>query len=941
MAKARKPGKPVRGGRQRRHWLGLFLVLASALGPAGCTRNFFRNRADQEVDEVLKAKDVYPAWKIEQFHVYPDPRARFADPTNPDRPPMPPDDPAAYNLSPNPQKPGKAGIGWVEGQGYLELLTAWDSSNRAARAAADKDDDDQTKVDKEHDKGAAAYGSGAEEKKSADGSSPPAKPFLITLEQAVELGLINSREYQDRREDLYLTALPVTQQRFAFSTQWFAAEQAARERIGREAPEGGHNRWNTQSNLGFAKLFSTGALLLFNVANQTVFEFGNTPRSIISSSTLSLDLFQPLLRGGGRAVTLEPLTQAERGLLYQIRLYARFRKEFFVAIAGGGGGSISGGSFVPQGVIVNSVVNARAGLGGSGLFPGRPEALQLLGANLPQGPGSSGALFLSGAIPAPVSGYLGTLLQFAQIAIDKDNIANLERFLRLFQAFKEGGEVSQLQVDQIEQQLLQGRSTLLGDEQQYGNQLDQFRLQLGLPVNLPLELDDTALQSVNRQFRRYEAVLRQFDEASQQAAKLSTEANLRAELRKLATTVALVRGTQFAREFPDRWAVWERDSAAELQARLSKLRAELRKLLDRLVDEEHSGKPASAADRKRVLEIENELAIGAFELALREYETQPWKSETEEERRRARQATMSRIVMNAFVLVLGQPRNERLESLRASWPRAPRVCVEGTDLLAVPESEAFTLVTQTALANRLDLMNARAQAVDAWRQLAIFANALLGVVNVQYHMDSLTPAGVSQPVNFGGSRFRQQLILTGAPPLVRMQERNNYRAALIAYQRQRRALLEAEDLAVTAVRGEVRQLRVSAENYRIQQRQVELAYLTVENSLDTFQQPPAPGINQNNAAQAAALTNQLLQAQSRLLGAQNGLLTVWIQYLNTRLQLYRDLELMPMDARGVWIDDVENCLCPPADRTAVEPGSQLAAPRVLPNLSPGTEKPSR
>src|SRR5205085_2711767 len=113
--------------------------------------------------------------------------------------------------------------------------------------------------------------------------------------------------------------------------------------------------------------------------------------------------------------------------------------------------------------------------------------------------------------------------------------------------------------------------------------------------------------------------------------------------------------------------------------------------------------------------------------------------------------------------------------------------------------------------------------------------------------------------------------------------------------------MEAEDLAIQTIRGEIRQLRVLSETYRIQQRQVELAYLTVENSLDTFQAPPAAGAQQTTAGNAAALTTQLLNAQARLPTAQNSLLSVWINYLNTRLQLYRDLELMPIDNRGVWI----------------------------------------
>src|SRR2546421_3885431 len=116
------------------------LLLAFGLVcPGGCTRHFFRTRADREAAEVLAEKDRCAAWKIEDFHVYPDARARFADPTNPDRPPMPPDDPAAHDLSPTPQKPGKAGVALVEGQGYLHLLAAWDEENRAARAGKDKD----------------------------------------------------------------------------------------------------------------------------------------------------------------------------------------------------------------------------------------------------------------------------------------------------------------------------------------------------------------------------------------------------------------------------------------------------------------------------------------------------------------------------------------------------------------------------------------------------------------------------------------------------------------------------------------------------------------------------------------------------------------------------------------------------------------------------------
>ncbi|HEV3081144.1 MAG TPA: hypothetical protein VGY66_15300, partial [Gemmataceae bacterium] len=106
----------------------LMCILLGGLGTAGsgCTRPFYRKRADAEVNQVLAEKDRYPNWAIEQYHVYPDPRARFADPTDPDHPPMPPDDPAAWDMSPHPQKPGKDGTAVVSGTGYLDLLALWD-----------------------------------------------------------------------------------------------------------------------------------------------------------------------------------------------------------------------------------------------------------------------------------------------------------------------------------------------------------------------------------------------------------------------------------------------------------------------------------------------------------------------------------------------------------------------------------------------------------------------------------------------------------------------------------------------------------------------------------------------------------------------------------------------------------------------------------------------
>src|SRR5580658_7295266 len=99
---------------------------------AGCSRTFFRNAADRDVEGVITEKNKFPDWDVKSWHVYPDPRSRFADPNNPDRPPYPPDDYAARVLSPNPQHPTKkTGTGRVDGDGYLKMLEEWNAKNRS------------------------------------------------------------------------------------------------------------------------------------------------------------------------------------------------------------------------------------------------------------------------------------------------------------------------------------------------------------------------------------------------------------------------------------------------------------------------------------------------------------------------------------------------------------------------------------------------------------------------------------------------------------------------------------------------------------------------------------------------------------------------------------------------------------------------------------------
>src|SRR5262249_17776724 len=149
---------------------------------------------------------------------------------------------------------------------------AWDAENRALREARTRDTGTARTRDagpvrtahfqKEAEPMVGAPTLGAPTLCSPTPAAKP-KPYLLRVEQAVELGLINSREFQARREDLYLAALPVTRERFTFAAQYLAAGQAVRERspiLNPKTDEG--NLWRGASTIGVTKLFSTGALLL-------------------------------------------------------------------------------------------------------------------------------------------------------------------------------------------------------------------------------------------------------------------------------------------------------------------------------------------------------------------------------------------------------------------------------------------------------------------------------------------------------------------------------------------------------------------------------------------------------------------------------------------------------------------------------------------------------
>jgi len=835
------------------------------LATVGCSRENFRIRADKDVEAVISQKNIFPNWQVENWHVYPDSRSRFADCSSPDYPAYPPDDYAAWLTAPNPQHPGRGGTGRYEGTAYLESIAAWDAQNRAENPEVDPP--------------STAAGDAPELATLTGGASgytrvfaTNERPYRLKLDQAIELALLNSREFQDRREDLYLVALPVTLERYSFAAQAQAAESIIRESTGRDYSGGGGEAWTINTEPGFTRKFATGGELMVKLANQVVVDLSG-PKPEMSISNLSLTFMQPLLRGGGLAVTLEALTQAERTLMYAVRSYARFRKVFYYAIAGNGG------------------------------YTNNPYGLQGLSANLGRGVGAN--------LTANSQGYLSTILRAATLANEQKNVTALERNLRKFQFLEEGGIVTHLQVGQVEQSLINSRTTVLTSTKTYSDNIDFFKLQLGVPTTLPLELDDTPLRPVRKQVQRFDEIYAQLENLEKASGAYDpNEAPLavRARWTKLLTESPLARGTPFAESYATTAEELQRQTDAALAQRLQEFEAKQKKLILERDERQVKKQPETEAELEMLEAVQNVIGRILFEQAMRKYETRPWLR-VPQEGRAFEQLLAFRQMLDKGKRVAIQVLNQRLTELRKSWPKLPAFTVEGTDLLAASLDDANTLVAQAALNNRLDLMNARAQVVDSWRQITVQANALHGTFDVQYDLNTTTPENNGPAFAFAGTRSRNTVTMRLEPPFVRRAERNQYRAALIGYQRSRRNLMAFEDNILVDSRLDLRNIRQLAEAYVLQQRAVELAYAVLDNAQSTLDAPPDPTVRDISAS-AAALTNQLLQAQSSLLRAQSDLYTIWVNYLNARMELYLDLEMLPLDARGIWIDD--NATLPPA-----------------------------
>ncbi len=150
--------------------------------------------------------------------------------------------------------------------------------------------------------------------------------LALNLQDAIRTAIEHSRTYQTRKENLFLAALSLSNERHAFAPIFAADTTGTAERV----PDDQRVKARTQVSL--SALLKTGGNIGISIANDLLeYTTGDPRRS--ATSLLSVNIAQPLLRGFGSDIVAENLTQAERNVIYEVRSFTRFQRTFAVDIA--------------------------------------------------------------------------------------------------------------------------------------------------------------------------------------------------------------------------------------------------------------------------------------------------------------------------------------------------------------------------------------------------------------------------------------------------------------------------------------------------------------------------------------------------------------------------------------------------------------------------------
>ncbi|OGV68776.1 MAG: hypothetical protein A2283_22695 [Lentisphaerae bacterium RIFOXYA12_FULL_48_11] len=166
---------------------------------------------------------------------------------------------------------------------------------------------------------------------SSNKMSGAGKPLQIKLLDALQIGARHNRNYQSRKEDVFRTALDLDLSRAEFRNSYSGLLSAMLS--GDEGGESASRSVGGEASAGVTRKFQTGVSFAGKLGIDLVKLLTMDKTStlgMLADATISV----PLLRGAGRDIVREPLTQAERDVIYAMWSFERFKRSFAVRMAG-------------------------------------------------------------------------------------------------------------------------------------------------------------------------------------------------------------------------------------------------------------------------------------------------------------------------------------------------------------------------------------------------------------------------------------------------------------------------------------------------------------------------------------------------------------------------------------------------------------------------------
>lgn len=766
-------------------WLGLCIALCGMLN--GCTRTEYRQSADKQTYQILKEKSQDPRWRIPRMDITPDPTSRFYDVNDPDTPPLPPDDPAAKE--------------YMERVYGMKGSPTWDQLHKIDHV--------------ENPNWPKAFGGGV-----YTGEISEIPETKLTIEDAVSIGLRNSRDYQEQMENMYLAALALTFERYRYDVRPIAFGNEPGTGIHYEnTPNDGSNWGLGQTNLGVSKLFPTGAQFMTELTNNTIWMLSGNSGSQ-TATTLAYSLVQPLAFDVQRTINLEKITQQERNVLYKIRDFARFRKDFYVTV----------------------VTGARA-------LP------------LPGSSGSGELAFLIRGARSPTVGFYYLLYEIQRLRNQKTTIRSLESLIRDLEALGEAGRATSLDVTELQSSLERGHLYMAHRERVVKTEMDRFKMQLGLPPDLNISLDDSLL----RQFEFLDNELLELEYSS-------TTVQIDNDKQTLVTAME------------------------DIGSVLTTLEAKVQSFEDEIVELEQILPIRFARmTEEEIAEVEHNVANDKQQFSDIQQKTIDMRASISKLRDEIQAAEDTADVIPA----VRELRRGLLHTVRALTGVSIAIRLEKSIL--VPLNVNFNEAASIALENRLDLMNRRGIVVDTRRRYEVAAERLLTDVNLVAEGSVGTPplASSNEPFDFSSDSAQFRAGIEIVTPLDRRRARNNFRAAQISLQRARRNYMAAEDQVKLDIRTMYNEAITEARIFEICRRALRVAARELDQAIEFGDRPDA-------GEYAGGRGVNISRALENILYNQNEMIESWAEYETARLSIYRDMGTMDINESGLWADDIVN-----------------------------------